>query len=81
MRQPQEQRWIHQRILRAWLKVPELRLAQLIANTFEDESIFYVEDEVLASEIEEFVKKHSNPHVHNHLPLGMAIPADGPEDP
>ena len=44
------------RIKEQWLKAPELRLAQLIANSH-DGDIFYVEDDALVQKIENFVEK------------------------
>jgi hypothetical protein len=47
------------RLYRAWLKVPALRLGQLISNSRSEKvaDIFYVEDERLIEDIEIFVGK------------------------
>lgn len=61
----------HQRILRAWLKTPELRLGQLIHNathTFNAPELYYVEDEELVSAAEKYAAEHESPNAHNPDP-------------
>lgn len=52
-----KQREIVERILRAWSQVPELRLGQLWVNATMGRDDFYVEDDELASWIEDYVKE------------------------
>ena len=53
-----------QAILNSWLKVPDLRLGQLLvcamreANPEANVPLFYIEDYVLESAIIEFARKH-----------------------
>lgn len=73
MRQPHEQQEIKQRIFRAWLKVPEMRLAQLIMNATYDAvkgrpDIFYLEDDQLADLVEAYAKMAESPNAHNPEP-------------
>lgn len=42
------------RLLNAWCAKPNLRLSQLIKNTFGDKDIFYIEDETFIGLIESF---------------------------
>lgn len=61
------QQEIHQRILRAWFKMPELRLGQLLSNATygdNDGDNFYTEDENLAAAVEKYAAKHESPHAH-----------------
>jgi hypothetical protein len=50
-----EKRAVIERLLAAWLAVPELRLGQLLANAV-GHRVFYIEDEGLACEVEAFVR-------------------------
>ena len=68
VRPPHEQQAIHQRILRAWFKVPEQRLAQLIFNATRGTDIFYMRDARLAQLIEQYVAKNESPNAHNPDP-------------
>lgn len=59
---PAAKREIVERLLVAWLKVPDQRLGQLIANSFGrrygfSPDIFVTEDETLADAVERFAKE------------------------
>jgi len=55
---PEEKKKIITELLEAWLKVPELRLGQLIecAKPKSLDDIFYIEDETLIKNIQKFIK-------------------------
>ena len=55
----EQKRAVMEKILAAWTAVPHLRLGQLLENSVNSmHSTFYVEDEVLAEKVEEFVNSH-----------------------
>jgi len=60
---PEQKRAILERIFEAWGKSPQQRLGQLISNSIhghqEDDtaSLYFVEDEILATWAEEFVSR------------------------
>jgi hypothetical protein len=58
---PEEKRAIVERLLAVWLTVPDLRFGQMLTNAMRDCSLFYVEDEVLASTVELFGGRHGSP--------------------
>lgn len=53
-RTPEQKRAIMERVLAAWLRLPEQRLCQLIVNACHRSDVFYVEDEPLAERVEGF---------------------------
>lgn len=59
---PEQKRAIVERLLAAWLKMPEQRLGQLILNPFNYAPfVSQIEDEYLAEHVERFVEKHRWP--------------------
>jgi len=56
-RTEQEKRVIIQRLLVAWISLPELRLGQLIDNSIStDKDLFFLEDKELIELVEKTVK-------------------------
>jgi|AntRauMFilla1563_2_1112583.scaffolds.fasta_scaffold05793_3 hypothetical protein len=55
---PEEKKVILDDLLEAWLKVPELRLGQLLecAKPKGLDDIFYIEDKTLIKNIQKFIK-------------------------
>jgi hypothetical protein len=51
---PEQKRAVVERLYAAWLKVPNLRLGQLIANAVDGGEIFYVPDGGLADDVESY---------------------------
>lgn len=51
---PEQKKEITDRLLAAWLRVPAMRLGQLIMNATSGRDIFYAEDYPLIREIEEW---------------------------
>jgi len=48
---------IMKQILKSWLKIPELRLGQIIYIAIKDKDLFNIEDYVLMNKIKDYVKK------------------------
>lgn len=81
---------VSQRIMRAWLKIPELRLGQLIANAIDPDGkledgeaenvLFFAEDESLVEKIEAFARENESENSHNPDPV-FRDPMLGPPPP
>lgn len=57
MRNPERIRPLCDRLADAWIKLPDLRLGQLLVDSLSGKDPFYIEDEDLIRMIERFVRE------------------------
>jgi len=60
MRNPKRIKPILDKLEKIWIKNPDLRLGQLIGNATEPIVLYYTEDDVLMSQLEDYYGREEN---------------------